>query len=229
VSRVSHESAALALAGEGWCSASEQQRLLTLQAPARRAQFLAGRWLMRSLLAQVHGGDALCDWPLTAEIDGPPQLLRAREQALYLSISHSGDWVACAVSGCPVGIDVECPRRVRDVLRLARWVCNPSEQTQLAALQSPAREALFYRLWAIKEARFKQLAPGGCPLVEINPVPADAGTAPDAWTWQTGLMTLAVASAAWRWVDGAQWWPGELPHPWHLPQGAVGGAAANIG
>jgi 4'-phosphopantetheinyl transferase len=205
-----------------WLTPSEQVRLSTLNAATRRAQFLAARWQMRQLLAQVHGGDPLADWPLTATLDGPPQLARTIAQPLYLSISHSGDWVACAASTEPVGVDVECTRRQRNVLALSRLACSEAETAQLAALPSPEREALFYRLWTLKEAWFKRDAPA-CALHRLEPEACTqseianeaANLKPNAWTWQSGPLTLAVAGPPCQWLVGTQPWAGVLPQPWH--------------
>ncbi|CAN5695372.1 hypothetical protein BH09PSE5_BH09PSE5_39780 [soil metagenome] len=142
-------------------SPPERLRLASLPDVRRQAQFRAGRLLMRRLLAHVHGGDPLTDWPLSAAVDAPPAFLgEAFAQVVslqwHLSISHAGGYVACAVSASPVGIDIEAPRPGRDVLALAESLCNATEVALLRALPLDERESCFLQLWTLKEATLKR-------------------------------------------------------------------------
>ena len=105
-----------------WLSASEQARLDRLHLPARRSQYVAGHWLGRWVLAR-HLGLAARDLNLKERRGLPPAVIvgggEPREPphpqptaAPFLSITHSGAWVAVAVADFPVGIDLEeYPRR----------------------------------------------------------------------------------------------------------------------
>lgn len=74
----------------------------------------------------------------------------------YFNISHSGQFVACAVSDCPIGVDIqEIASYHRDV---ARRVFSPEELSQIES--SPDRSAEFTRLWTQKEAYLKMLGTG---------------------------------------------------------------------
>ncbi|MCQ2437196.1 MAG: lecithin retinol acyltransferase family protein [Clostridia bacterium] len=80
----------------------------------------------------------------------------------YFSLSHSGDWVAVAVSESPVGIDIEETIHFLEndgVRRLASKVYGPDE----VADDSP--EAIM-RAWVIKESCFKR--DGGESFVPAN-------------------------------------------------------------
>ncbi|MDZ4813768.1 MAG: hypothetical protein SGI99_14315 [Pseudomonadota bacterium] len=66
------------------------------------------------MLAQRHGGQAQ-DWILQERPSLPP-IVMGHETTTYLSLSHSGDWVACALWDQPVGIDIEQRRPPRDAL-----------------------------------------------------------------------------------------------------------------
>lgn len=88
-----------------WLSSSEQSRLQRLQIASRRDQYLSGHWLARCLLAEQHGGEAR-DWQLQERPNLPPAVI-GHECSAYLSLSHSHDWIACAVSNAPIGIDIE--------------------------------------------------------------------------------------------------------------------------
>lgn len=192
-------------APHGWLSAAEQQRLAALADPQRRAQFIAARWLGRTLVARELGG-APADWPLTATTGEPPAVLDPRAAGWQLAISHSGDWVACALADAPVGLDLEAPRRRRDIEGLAALCLTPAEQALLAPLDAPARESLFYALWTVKEAWIKRargaVAPGRLQQLEV----ARAGPeTAQARTWTNDKWTLALCLP-----------PGVEPQ-WHSP------------
>lgn len=186
---------AIAAVGHDWVSASERQRLAGLRGEARRAQFLAARWQARWLLAQVHGG-APQDWVLEAPADAPPTV--AGRPDLFLSVSHSGTLTACAVAEAPVGLDLEEPRRPRDIAGLVALCCTPREQRMFATPDA----ALFHDLWTVKEAWLKQrgewVAPRRLAQVEATRDPGGA-----VRTWRGEGWHLAVTARAVRW-----WTPG---------------------
>jgi 4'-phosphopantetheinyl transferase len=140
-----------------WMTADESRRLDALRAPSRAAQFVAGRWLARQLLSR-HLGCCWRQWALTAPEDGPP--VANGPGPASLSISHSGDHVACAVSaGAAIGIDIESvvPRNGLGALILA--VSSAAERAALPALQGDDEAALreaFFILWTAKEAWLKR-------------------------------------------------------------------------
>jgi 4'-phosphopantetheinyl transferase len=215
--RVATVAAQAAAAGQTWLSDTERTRLDTLSAPQRRAQFLAGRWGARHLMAAVHGGDALADWCLQAPHDAPPRLSRGR-QALHVAISHSGDHVACAISAEPVGLDLEVPRRPRDIAALCGGVCTAAEQARLRALPLAQRADHFYRMWTLKEAWLKRRAEGVSParLAALHTQAVPSHEAAEGRSWQQGNLTLAVLAAATLAVE----WHGTLgamdeAHPEH--------------
>ncbi len=80
---------------------------------------------------------------------------------LHLSLAHRHDWVAAALAGSPIGIDLELIR-ARNVDALAPLCCPQPEQEQLRALPAAQRLIRFHQLWVIKEAAFKAaLTPHG--------------------------------------------------------------------
>ena len=138
--------------GLDWLSQEEQARLSAMSAPHRRTQFIAGRQLARQCLA-ARGGDRWQAYVLSAPDDDAPQLL-ARPPASepwYFSLSHSGDWLACAVSSQPVGVDVECSDRVRDFPALSEWMHEPQALQDMPA-DPREQQAWFYAQWTLKEA-----------------------------------------------------------------------------
>ncbi|MFC7327272.1 4'-phosphopantetheinyl transferase family protein [Marinactinospora rubrisoli] len=80
---------------------------------------------------------------------------------LEMSISHSGDRVAVAVtSGVPVGVDVEFVREDRDIDGLLDYALTEAERADLAAAGPEHRTAGFYTYWARKEALLKATGEG---------------------------------------------------------------------
>ncbi len=130
-----------------WLSESEQERLAGLRHDVRRAQYLAGHWLARVLLARAHGGEPE-HWRLRARRDLPPQA-QGFEEVMRISISHSGDWIAAAVATVPIGIDLEQRPRVLDAA-IAPLLLNADE-----APGSVDSDALLQR-WVAKEAWLKR-------------------------------------------------------------------------
>lgn len=190
------EVAALLPAREDWLSASERERFALLRSEPRKAQFLAVRWLARTLLAQVLGGRAQ-DWTLEAPHDAPPRVTGRDD--LHLSISHSGHRTACALSSAPVGLDLEQPTRARDIAGLVALCCTPGEQALFAGLGDAAREALFYELWTVKEAWLKRRGEWIAPqrLQQLQVLPAVDG---EVRCWRAGDWWVSVTAASAQWV-----------------------------
>jgi len=206
-------------AGEGWLTPGEQSRLLEIKAPLRRRQYLAGHWLLRVLAAELQGG-APEAWRFCVDADPRPRLSRDGSSLVWASLSHSGDQVAAAVAGQPVGIDLEGPRRPRDLVALANFLFSPEEAAHVAAaLDGGSRAGAFYTYWTLKEARGKRGGEGLQPSQarRVSAVPCDAGAA-EAMHWRLpsdGALALAAwpgarveargvgpdnAAACWRYV-----------------------------
>lgn len=170
---------------------------------------MAGRWLLRELLARCHGGTPQ-DWRLIAPEQGPPSVeLPASGASLHLALSHSADLIACAVAELPVGVDVEQPQRPRDLAGLAALCCDAREQAQLQRLlDASQREAMFYAFWTAKEAWLKCLREDLAPkrLAKIHLTPAAADKAAPLRVWRQDGWTLALAA------------PPRVEVRWHAPE-----------
>ncbi|HSW15482.1 MAG TPA: 4'-phosphopantetheinyl transferase superfamily protein [Solimonas sp.] len=142
-------------AGLGFLGEEERSRRDSFKASARREQFVAARWLARQMLMALRGG-APADWELSAIAHTPPRVLRGPDTNLLVGLSHSSDWIACAVASFPVGIDLETVTRPRKVAPLARQACSDEEQAELATLPAEQQLQQFYRMWTQKEAWLKQ-------------------------------------------------------------------------
>jgi 4'-phosphopantetheinyl transferase len=77
---------------------------------------------------------------------------------LHFNLSHSGDWVACAIDRLPVGVDVERIRE-RDIEDL-RDVFSREERLRIGELGRADCWPYFYSLWTLKESYVKALGKG---------------------------------------------------------------------
>ena len=87
------------------------------------------------------------------------------ELPFYFNLSHSGQYVLCGLSEEEIGADIQqhcaCDRR-----RLADRFFSEQEKGALAACGED--EALFFRLWARKEAYGKLTGEGIAHVLDLN-------------------------------------------------------------
>ena len=94
------------------------------------------------------------DLTLQYSEQGKPSLVR--HPNLHFNLSHSGTLAVCAVSGEPVGVDVETICDHGD--EVARYCYQPKELDWLS--QAPDRAQAFTRLWVRKESYIKLTGTG---------------------------------------------------------------------
>lgn len=80
--------------------------------------------------------------------NGKPYL---SDKSMHISISHTQSHVAIAISGEPIGIDIET--KSRNAHSAAKAYLQPQEIKTVNSSEEPHKEAL--RLWTAKEAAFK--------------------------------------------------------------------------
>jgi len=178
-----------------WLTDDEAARLQAMTSATRRRSFLAGHWRARELAA---------DWlqvdprriALHRHDDGRPRMVvDGAPSPLSLSLSHSGDWLAIALATVPVGIDVELPRRQRNLDALARFTFSRDEVGRLSGVPESERAQAFHVLWTLKEARGKRLGegllPGRARLVTASPSGAHEADAM-SWPLADGALALAI-------------------------------------
>lgn len=178
-----------------WLNAEERARLATITATQRRLQFLAGHHLARCMAAEWCGG-APDAWQLRQQPGGAPMLVAPSGHAAApsVSLSHSGDWVGCAIADAAIGLDLESHTKVRDRAALAHHVLSVAELAHWRALPIDEQTAVFYALWTLKEAQGKHAGTGlrlqqarqqsfvGCATAQEAP----------GITWQTPEMSVGV-------------------------------------
>jgi len=75
----------------------------------------------------------------------------------HFNISHSGDWVTCAINNKPIGVDVEQIKQIN--IRMFQPFLSPEE---CKSLNPEKKDALrhFYELWTYKESFIKCIGLG---------------------------------------------------------------------
>ena len=73
------------------------------------------------------------------------------------NLSHTGEVAVCAVSGEEVGIDIEKPRKFDDALIKKAFTKN---EIELARNADSTPEAVYTKLWTVKESVMKWLGEG---------------------------------------------------------------------
>ena len=90
------------------------------------------------------------------KIEHCPEILRdemgkpyLEGKTLHFNVSHSGEYLAIAISKYPVGIDIQEPKLIKD--GMFRKVVQPEEE----CLIGEDRQKDFLRLWTLKESFVK--------------------------------------------------------------------------
>jgi 4'-phosphopantetheinyl transferase len=104
------------------------------------------------------------------------------------NMSHSGRWALIGIGGqAPIGVDIEAPREMDDLMALAERNFTASECRELRAVPEAGRLRAFLRCWTRKEACLKAVGSG----LSIEPGLFEAGTTPERRT-----TTLPVSGQA---------------------------------
>jgi phosphopantetheinyl transferase len=133
-----------------FATADDRRYAARYQRAARRDQSVAGRALLRALLAGALAFDP-SGVIFSASASGRPCVKAhpSLPHGLDITIAHSGDVVVGAVTDLGViGIDVEDSRTERSFDELAAKVFGGAEQEAVRRGGKPA----FYRIWALREA-----------------------------------------------------------------------------
>ena len=131
-------------------SLSRKKRIDRLTAPDSRMRSLAGELLVLQTLKKEYNIDGVIE----CDEKGKPYL---KGNEIFISIAHSGEYVACAVDESPIGIDIE---KIRDIdFKITNRVCSEEEKEYL--FENEAEKLYrFYEIWTAKEAFFKMRGTG---------------------------------------------------------------------
>lgn len=107
--------------------------------------------------------DGLLDLKMYYGGNGKPYL---EDYPFYFNLSHSGNYVVCAVSPREVGVDIQEYRQV-DMERLSGRFFSEEEQSVLKSCTNGKEQCkLFYRLWTRKEAYGKLTGEGIAAVID---------------------------------------------------------------
>lgn len=86
----------------------------------------------------------------------------AKNLPVHFSISHSGDYALCAVSGSEIGVDIEKIRAVHP--RAHEKFCTENESRYISGSENG-----FFKIWTLKEAYFKCIGTGlGADIKDVS-------------------------------------------------------------
>ena len=147
-------------------SNSRKAHIIRFKKEEDRRRSLMATYLVCELLKEL----GLVGVSLENAENGRPYL---KGSDLFISISHSLEGVACAVSETPIGIDVE---KIRPVKKgLIEYVCTKQEQEYVFSDFSSAEDISdtsvmqkFYTVWTAKEAYFKKNASGITDICSVD-------------------------------------------------------------
>ena len=114
----------------------------------RRARYFVWRLLALALSKSLYKDINELDFTVK---DG-----RWTTDACHTSLSHSGGYLAVALSSSPVGVDIEAMKDVRSE-KFAERILTPREAKEYEALSEFHRKSRLIELWSKKEAIFKSL------------------------------------------------------------------------
>lgn len=143
-----------------------RQRLRSIRHPQNMSQTLIGDLLIRSLAVQYLGVNNQNLLFETTEL-GKPYLVTSN-QPFHFNLSHSGQWVVCAVDQNPVGIDVQMMETID--LDLVKNVLSPQMYRHYVNLTPEQQLDYFYNFWTLHESYLKLTGQG---LSDLVAMPAD--------------------------------------------------------
>ncbi|MBD3860013.1 4'-phosphopantetheinyl transferase superfamily protein [Bacillus sp. 28A-2] len=120
---------------------------------ARRT--LLGEVLVRQLIHDMYN---LPIDQIVFETEGNGKPVVRHIPSFHFNLSHSGDWVVCAVDDAPVGIDIEEIKPID--LAIAKRFFSADEYQDLLSQPPERQEAYFFHLWSMKEAFIKLTGKG---------------------------------------------------------------------
>lgn len=141
-------------------SEDEQMRAGRFHFKQHRDGFIAGRGLLRLILANYLGSS-----PSEVRFDygesGKPRVADDRENRLHFNLAHSGDLLVYALSfDRRIGVDIELVRSIPDAEQIADHYFSPDEIKALKWLPAQQKLAGFFACWTRKEAYVKAIGTG---------------------------------------------------------------------
>lgn len=135
----------------------ENQKANRFRFEEDRARFILGRGCLRVLLGGYQG---IPPERVSLEFTsyGKPHI--QGEEPIHFNVSHSGEYFLIALSGHPVGIDIELHHPRPHLLQIAQRFFSQPEWQYLESLVEEEQMPGFYRIWTRKEAFIKGVGQG---------------------------------------------------------------------
>lgn len=117
---------------------------------------------MRSLVAGLLLHAALCDYLQLPAEETPPFQTACGQWGkpfltdypdVHFNLSHSGEYVCCAVAGYEVGTDIQ--RHQEKVQGIAERFFTKADNRLLECSSNEERQEIFFRIWSIRESYIK--------------------------------------------------------------------------
>lgn len=131
----------------------KQERILKQKIKQNADNMLVGEILAKTVIKKTFGIDIAKQEFAYSEY-GKPYLINFSD--VHFNISHSGEYVACAASDKPIGVDIQKIGEYN--FDVAKRVCNKNELKQVEDSSYKASE--FTKLWTQKEAVLKMYGTG---------------------------------------------------------------------
>jgi 4'-phosphopantetheinyl transferase len=80
------------------------------------------------------------------------------EESVYISLSHSGRYVACAISQHPIGIDIQWQKETST--KVIEKVLTKNQRDMIATMPPKKQNDAYYDFWCLKESYFKLTGEG---------------------------------------------------------------------
>ena len=148
----------------GWktlLSADERQRAEQYHFATDRHRYIVRRGMLRTILARYLLVDPLAVQFHRSQYGKLSLTGEFAPSKLDFSLTHSqGRSLVAVACGQPIGVDLECVRRLPDLDGLVKQCLSPSEKNCLGTLSLTEQLNYFYRCWTGKEACLKALGEG---------------------------------------------------------------------
>jgi len=139
----------------GALPADRQAKISRFRSRKERQRALFAEVMLRQVIRH-HTGLEEREIIFDANQYGKPFVIN--QQDFHFNLSHSGDWVVCAVDSAPIGIDIEWKEWLD--ISLAASFFSTTEFQELMNKPEQQRISYFYDLWTLKESYVKALGTG---------------------------------------------------------------------
>ena len=136
-----------------------REYVLSIRNEKRKNECICGEWLLKTAAAKSLNLRAQ-DIVIARSERGKPYL---KGQGLFISLSHSGNFLAAVTHQSPVGIDIEIIRDIDSRIEKKLYTEN-----DLETAKNSNDSLILLKIWTAKEAYFKMLGTGITDLKGIN-------------------------------------------------------------